>query len=160
MRDLGDVQAAMQRMIADGCRASDVVRRLGAIALNEGIDEAILLVQREIERRDVTLCMDLATDLPPFSADRVRLQQVIIDPNANGVQAMASGDPPRALSAETVGRQFDPIDTTKADGMGMGLSISRSLVEAHGGGISAGNRADGAVAQFSLTLPVGGEAAS
>lgn len=160
MRDLGEVQAAMQRMIADGCRASDVVRRLGAIALNEGIDEAILLVQREIERRDVTLCMDLATDLPPFSADRVRLQQVIIDPNANGVQAMASGDPPRALSAETVGRQFDPIDTTKADGMGMGLSISRSLVEAHGGGISAGNRADGAGAQFSLSLPVGGEAAS
>jgi PAS domain S-box-containing protein len=187
--DLGEVRAAMERMISDGRRASEVVRRLRAMSrksvsrhepvdLKEIIDESIVLVRREIERHGVALQLDVPSLLPPANGDRVQLQQVLINLLVNSLQAMsAAGGSPRelrigaapldaglieifvedtgpGLSVESTERLFDAFYTTKPEGMGMGLSICRSIVEAHGGGISATNRLDGPGASFRVKLPV------
>jgi PAS domain S-box-containing protein len=186
--DLGEVRSAIERMIADGRRASEVVLRLRAmsrkatprhepIALNEVIDEAIVLVRREIERKGVTLQVDVAADLPPAGGDRIQLQQVLINLLVNSIQAMSAvEDRPRelrvgarlaksdlievsvddtgpGLSVENTDRLFDAFYTTKADGMGMGLSICRAIVEAHGGRISAANHVDRPGAGLRFNLP-------
>ena len=189
MPDLDEVRAAMERMISDGRRAGEVVRRLRAMSrkgmsrhepvdLEEIIDESIVLVRREIERHGVALQLDVAGFLPPANGDRVQLQQVLINLLVNSLQAMsAAGDSPRelrigvapndaglieifvedtgpGLSVEAAERLFDAFYTTKPEGMGMGLSICRSIVEAHGGRISATNRLDRPGASFRVTLPV------
>jgi C4-dicarboxylate-specific signal transduction histidine kinase len=165
---LDEVRSAVQRVVADADRASDVIRRIRELArktdsqkvwlnLNEVIDDAVLLVRREVQSHQVPPQLDLAPDLPPVCADRVQLQQVIINLLINAIQAMASvTDRSRAplISARTQGadrvlvavrdsgigidaeiqsRLFDTFFATKADGVGMGPSICRSIIEAHGG---------------------------
>ena len=193
--DLTEVRRAVERMIGDGRRASEVVRRLRTLshkgvahheplALKEVLDEAIVLVQREIARHSVALRLDIEPDLPLADGDRIQLQQVIINLLVNGVQAMSSisdgareltvgarrqdaeflivtvEDSGPGLPAEHAGRLFEAFFTTKADGMGMGLSICRSIVEAHGGRICAVPRGDKPGAAFHFTLPVRAEDAS
>ncbi len=187
--DLAEVKAAMERMIADGRRASEVIWRLRAmsrkgaarhepVALPDVVDEAIVLVRREVERQRVTLQLDLDPALPSVRGDPIQLQQVLINLLVNAVQAMAAADSwPRelrvrvnrgeagwvdvsvadsgpGLSGDSAARLFDPFYSTKSDGMGMGLSICRSIVDAHGGRISAANRPDGRGADFRFTLPI------
>jgi signal transduction histidine kinase len=126
----------------------------------------------------VTLRTDLAAALPPVLGDRVELQQVIMNLVINGIEAMASvTDQPRELLIRShqpeadqvlvavqdsgigidpadVDRLFDAFYTTKPGGMGMGLAICRSIVEAHGGRIWASRTAGpGASVQFTLPLP-------
>jgi signal transduction histidine kinase len=121
------------------------------------------------------LRLELGSGLPPLLGDRVQLQQVLINLVINGIQAMADiGDDPRELlieshrdsdgqvvvavqdsgpgvDPESANRLFDAFFTTKAEGMGMGLSICRSIIEAHGGQVWASNNAGhGAIFQFSL----------
>jgi PAS domain S-box-containing protein len=145
--------------------------------VNEIIREVITLVQRELISHRVSLRMELAPALPTVLGDRVQLQQVIINLVMNGIEAMQSvTDRPRELvvrsgqdqpgqalisvadcgvgiAAENVDRLFNPFFTTKSGGMGMGLSICRSIMEVHGGRLwASANIPHGATFQF--TLPV------
>jgi len=144
--------------------------------LNGAIREAIALVQGEVRRARVALRTELAGELPPVLGDRVQLQQVVFNLITNGIEAMSAvadrsreliirttrgddGDVRIAvqdsgvgLDAETAKRIFDAFYTTKSGGMGMGLSISRSIVEDHGGRLWAvPNDGPGATFQFTLS---------
>jgi PAS domain S-box-containing protein len=190
-RDIPDLAAARRSaewVINDGIRASDVVRRVRALAhkadiekapldVNDIVGEVITLVQRELASHRVSLRTELAPALPKILGDRVQLQQVIINLVMNGIEAMQPvTDRPRELvirsrqdemqrvllsvtdcgvgiSAENANRLFNAFFTTKSSGLGMGLSICRSIVEAHGGRLSAsGDEGRGATFQFVLPL--------
>ncbi|MGH9475331.1 MAG: PAS domain-containing protein [Terriglobales bacterium] len=146
-----------------------------AVDLNEAIREVIVLSRSELQRSQVLLRPDLAADLPPVAGDRVQLQQVVLNLLRNAADAMNGvNDRPRRLrirtecsqadsvclsvqdagvgiEPQTVERLFEPFYTTKTDGMGMGLSISRSIIESHHGRIWAQpNRGPGATFAFSI----------
>jgi PAS domain S-box-containing protein len=143
--------------------------------INDAIRDIVALAQGEVSRNRVTLRMELAADLPPVLGDRVQLQQVILNLLMNGVEAMAVvNDRPRelciqsrshesdkvliavqdcgiGLDRENLGKIFDAFYTTKSQGMGMGLAISRSIVENHGGRLWAtANKGAGVTFQFTL----------
>jgi PAS domain S-box-containing protein len=151
--------------------------------VNDVARETVALVQRELISHEVSLQMELAPALPMILADGVQLQQVIINLVMNGIEAMQSvSDRPRELvirslqdktqevlvsvtdcgvgiAAENADRLFNAFFTTKPRGMGMGLSICRSIMEAHNGRLWAtANVPHGATFQF--TLPVNADAAS
>jgi PAS domain S-box-containing protein len=187
--DLEEVRACLQRIVRDGTRAGEVIARMRAfagkaapqiapLALHDVIAEVLALADGELRRHGVVLHTDLAADLPPVRADRIQLQQVLLNLLLNGMDAMRSvTDRPRALivraqpeedaairvAVEDAGvgiapqdleRMFTPFFTTKPEGMGMGLAISRSIVEAHGGRLWATpNVGPGATVQFTLPLP-------
>jgi len=144
--------------------------------MNEAIEEVLALAQGEVRTRRVALRTDLATRLPPVLGDRVQLQQVVLNLVMNGIEAMSSvQDRPRELVIRTQEREddevvvtvqdsgtgidpkiteymFDSFYTTKGEGMGMGLSISRSIVQDHGGRLWAtANEGPGATFQFTLS---------
>jgi PAS domain S-box-containing protein len=184
--DLDAVRRSMEWIIGDGNRASEVIRRVRALAnksdiemipldVNDVVEEVITLLQRELFSHEVSLRTELAPALPAILGDRVQLQQVIINLVMNGIEAMHSvTDRPRelvirsrqdekqqvltsvtdcgvGLSAETADRLFNAFFTTKATGMGMGLSICRSIIEAHSGRLWAtANLPHGVIFQFTL----------
>lgn len=182
------VRAALDRVVRDGNRASDLIRRIRALAkktdlqkesldINDVIREGILLVQREVQNQGVALRTEFAPALPYVTGDRVQLQQVVINLMMNGVEAVAPvADRPReilvrseaheteqvlvavrdsgiGIDAATAERLFSPFFTTKQGGMGMGLSISRSIIAAHGGRIWVSPNPDHGTT-FQFTLPV------
>jgi signal transduction histidine kinase len=145
--------------------------------VNDVVRDVIALVQRELTDHRVSLRAELALTLPMIRGDRIQLQQVIINLAMNGMEAMQSViDRPRELvirsrqddanevlvsvtdfgvgiPAENADRLFNAFFTTKSSGMGMGLSVCRSIMEAHGGRLWAtANVPHGATLQF--TLPV------
>jgi PAS domain S-box-containing protein len=150
--------------------------RRDRLDINEAVREVIALTQVEVQRNGVSLQTRLADGLPLVTTDRVQLQQVMTNLIVNAVEAMTGiSDRPRELAiisgegdaddvfieVQDTGPGLDPANldrlfqsfyTTKPDGMGMGLAISRSIVEAHGGRLSAApNQPHGAV--FRVTLP-------
>jgi len=192
--DLDAACRSVESIIDDGIRASEVIRRVRALAkktspekmpldVSDVVRETIPLVQRELINHQILLRMELVPALPLVLGDRVQLQQVIINLVMNGIEAMQSvTDRPRELvirsrqdekqqvlvsvtdrgvgiSAENADRLFNAFFTTKSGGMGMGLSICRSIIEAHGGRLWAtANIPHGATFQF--TLPVNADMAS
>jgi C4-dicarboxylate-specific signal transduction histidine kinase len=192
--NLEEARCAVDWIVNEGNRASEVIRRVRALAnktdiekvpldINDVIKEVIALVQREMDSHRVSLRMELAPVLAMILGDRVQLQQVIINLVMNGIEAMQSiTDRPRELvirshqdethrvlvtvtdsgvgiSVENADRLFNAFFTTKSSGMGMGLSICRSIIEAHGGRLWAtANVPHGATFQFAL--PVNAHAVS
>jgi PAS domain S-box-containing protein len=185
--DLEEARAALQQIVKDANRSSEVIRKIRDFAkkadpemiqldLNEVVEEAITLVRHEVLRHGVAMRLDLASGLLPVLGDRIQLQQVIINLVVNGVQAMASTiDRERVLTIraqqyqsdqvlvaiEDVGVGIEPGDadrlfkafyTTKAQGLGMGLSICRSIIEAHGGRVwASANAGPGMTFQFTIS---------
>lgn len=148
-----------------------------SVDLNEATREVIALSLSELQRNQVILRTELISDLPPVTGDRVQLQQVILNLLRNASEAMSGvDDRPRQLMVRTeqddgdhvrltvqdagvgfdpraVDRLFEPFYTTKSDGMGMGLSISRSVIESHHGRLWAARNKDGPGVTFSFSIP-------
>jgi len=181
------LRRVLEEIVADGTRASAVIARIraflkkkpaemGEVNLNEVIHETVALAGRELFENRIRIEYQLAQPLPLVLADRVQMQQVLLNLIMNAVEAVAANDDQARLihidsrvdesrdvlvAVRDMGaglgsepnRLFTPFYTTKANGMGMGLSISRSLVEAHGGRLWARpNSPRGA--DFSFTLPI------
>jgi PAS domain S-box-containing protein len=149
--------------------------RKDAVSINAAIREVVALTHAEAAKNRVSVRTQFAEGLPPIECDRVQLQQVILNLIVNAIEAMSGpNDAPRdllvitekgepdgvlvavrdsgpGLAPETLQRLFDPFYTTKASGMGMGLSICHSIIEAHGGRLWAtANLPRGAAFQFTV----------
>jgi C4-dicarboxylate-specific signal transduction histidine kinase len=189
--DLNQAREALEDIIKDGRRASDVIQRIRALVrkapaqadeldINEVIVETVALARSEILRSGVVLETQLGRGLPPIRGDRVQLQQVIMNLVMNAVEAMSGmdegvrelqiatdkdrkdhvsvtvSDLGPVLKPEALDRFFEAFYSTKPTGMGIGLSICRSIIEAHEGRIWAtANVPRGAT--LHITLPVSGK---
>ena len=165
----GDVVSRMRALFKKACTAMEW------LDINEAIEEVVILTQSEVRRTKVALRTELAADLPSVMGDRVQLQQVVVNLILNAIEAMSTvedrerslvirtqrgvGDEVRVevqdsgigLDPKNAERIFDAFHTTKPDGLGMGLSISRSIVERHGGRLWAvSNDSPGATFRFTL----------
>jgi PAS domain S-box-containing protein len=149
--------------------------RTQLVNINEAVREVVALTRSEVTRNGIMLKTELSSDLPPVHGDQIQLQQVLLNLIMNAVEAMASdtdgsrellivtsegrkngvrvavADSGPGLRSDALERLFDAFYTTKAGGMGMGLAICRSILEAHGGRLRAGpNSPRGAVFRFEL----------
>jgi PAS domain S-box-containing protein len=184
--DLNEAHAAIERIVRDGHRAGEVIRRVRALIkktdtqmvpldVNEIVSEALNIVDHELRRYRVSRRMELSSELPAVLGDKIQLQQVLLNLLINGMEAMQpTTDRQRelvirseqdetqqvrvtvmdcgiGLSAENAHKIFEAFVTTKSSGMGMGLSICRSIIQSHGGRIWASpNQPYGAAVQFTL----------
>jgi len=184
--DLMEARDAASRLIKDVTRASDIISRIGSlfkkglpqretVNVNEVIQEMIALLTSEAARHSIPIAGDLARDVPHILADRVQLQQVLMNLMLNGIEAMTGLSAPGSLtissrqeegqlliSVADVGTGIQPEQaeqifqaffTSKPQGTGMGLAISRSIIEAHGGRLWATNNS-GPGTTFHFTLPI------
>jgi PAS domain S-box-containing protein len=182
--DLTQVRKGTESIIEAGTFASEIIDRLRSlykksspkrelVAINDVIGEMVLMLRSEANAYAVSIRTDLAADLPKITADRVQLQQVLMNLMLNGIEAMKEtggvltvktgrgegrqvltsvSDTGVGLPAERADEIFDAFFTTKPQGSGMGLAISRSIVESHDGRLWATSH-DGRGATFHFTLP-------
>jgi PAS domain S-box-containing protein len=186
--DMGEAQNALRRIVSDGHRASEVIagiramfrRSQGANAyydINVLIREVLILVNGELKNNKVETQVELSEGMPKILADRVQLQQVVLNLMMNAIEAMGSvqngarvlgvnselrngrdilitvTDSGPGIDPENLDRIFDRFFTTKSNGMGMGLSICRSIVEAHNGRLWA-EPGGGPGSVFHISLPI------
>jgi signal transduction histidine kinase len=153
-----------------------------SLHINELINEALILLRNDLQNHRIIVQTDPSPQLPQVVGDRTQLQQVLLNLITNAIDSMANEDGPRVLSikseaqddgvmisvadtgkgigSQDLDRIFNPLFTTKSGGMGMGLSICRSIIEAHDGRLwVAGNTPRGAVFQFVLRADTGGSTA-
>jgi len=185
--NVAEVQQSLGRISRDGHRASEVISRIRALAmklpprkdrvnLNAAIREVLTLVRSEAERNRAEVRTELTADLPLVAADRVQIQQVLLNLVVNAFEAMSGeAGAPRELFVSTrhdapgqvlvsvrdngpgfddeqLAHVFDAFYTTKSNGIGMGLAICRSIIEAHDGRLWAERNAPRG-ANFQFTLP-------
>ena len=186
--NMDEVKQSLARISRDGHRASDVIGRIRAMAMklpprqdrvriNEAIREVLMLTRGEAERARAQVRTDLAGSLPAVAADRVQIQQVLLNLVVNAFEAMSADDAATrelivssrsngdglvevsvrdsgpGFTDEQLGRVFDAFYTTKSNGIGMGLAICKSIVEAHEGRLWAEKNAPRGAA-FRFTLPI------
>jgi signal transduction histidine kinase len=183
--NIGKACDAATRSIDDGLRATEIIDRLRALYkksnpirelldVSEIIRQMVGLLRGEANRYAVSIRTELAADLPRITADRVQLQQVLMNLMLNGIEAMKDSgglltiksqaahdreilisisDTGVGLPVEDTEQIFDAFYTTKPQGSGMGLAISRSIIESHGGRLWATTN-DGCGAVFHFALPV------
>jgi PAS domain S-box-containing protein len=192
-RDQPDVQRAREaamRIEDDGRRAAEIITHLKSfykkdvspqremVSLNDVVGEMLVLLHSEADRHSVLMSTDFAADILPVSADRVQLQQVLMNLMLNGMEAMSErggqlristqreggdvmvsvSDSGEGIPADKMEEIFNAFVTTKAGGTGMGLAISRTIIESHGGRLWATvNPERGAT--FRFTLPTEPKAA-
>jgi signal transduction histidine kinase len=187
--DLRRAREAVMRIQNDGKRAADIIRHLKSfyrkdvaprrepVAVNDVVREMVVLLRSEADRHAVVMRTELAANLAEVSADRVQLQQVLMNLILNGMEATDSRggeltirtrsepgavlvsvtDTGRGIPADKMEQIFSAFFTTKAGGMGMGLAISRLIIESHDGRLWATvNPRVGAT--FHFTLPTEPEA--
>jgi signal transduction histidine kinase len=187
--DLERARAAIMRIEKDGSRAAEIIQRIRAfyktgappqlesVDLNTVASEMLALLREEAARHSVSLRTELAPQLPQIVADRVQLQQVLMNLMLNGIEAMTDSageltirsqstndgrlqisvsDTGVGLPSEKLDRIFNAFYTTKPQGTGMGLAISRSIIEAHGGRLWATANAERG-ATFHFSLPAEGQ---
>ena len=189
--NLEKARLSAESIVRDGTRAGAVLDRIRALFrkeapvkdwtdVNESIRELTLFLRNEADARQVLMRTQLSPALPNVMADRVQLQQVVMNLILNGMDAMsgtgarerelvirsqkdkedqvliAVEDSGTGLDPETAERIFDPFFTTKPHGIGVGLSISRSIIESHQGRLWAAPGANGGTV-FQFTLPISAE---
>ena len=173
---IGDAKRASEVIHKIRTFAKKTNPEMNQLHINDVVDEAVSLIKREAFDHRVTMRLQLASGLPSVRGDRIQLQQVIFNLAINGVQAMTMvADRPRVLfirtqllepdqvlvavedggvgiEPENLNRLFSAFYTTKPNGLGMGLSICRSIIEAHGGRVWASRNSDrGMIFQFTIS---------
>jgi signal transduction histidine kinase len=189
--DLESVREILSDIVADDKRAAAVINGLRALIkkgepefapldLNEIVGEVAGLMRSDTIMRNVSMSLDLASDLPNACGDRVQLQQVVLNLVLNGLEAMREPyagartlvirtaqdaaatlrvtvqDSGPGIAEKDLGHIFEPLYTTKTEGLGMGLAIVRTIVNAHGGAVGVENNPEGG-ASLRFTLPVNRE---
>jgi signal transduction histidine kinase len=185
--NLEEVRAIMTDIHRDASRAGNVVDRmrtlfkrrslvLSRLDLRDLVEDTVVLIQPDVEARQIKLSLQTSPHLPPVRGDRVHLQQVLLNLVLNGMDAMdaipksrrslavrigeaengnlqvAVSDCGTGIAPGDVAHIFEPFFTTKPNGMGMGLAISKTIIEAHGGNIRVDGNADGGTTA-TFTLP-------
>jgi C4-dicarboxylate-specific signal transduction histidine kinase len=186
--DLAEVRELTKCVVDDARRAADVIARVRAMAtrqapeqrllsVDEVIREALTFLRHEVQSYGLMVTHIPSPAAPKVLADRMQLQQVIVNLTVNAIQAMAQAETPQrslairtalsdpntlcctledsgpGIKPEHLDRLFGSFFTTKDGGMGLGLAISRSIIEAHGGQIRADNGSAYGGARFTFTLP-------
>jgi C4-dicarboxylate-specific signal transduction histidine kinase len=183
-----EIELEMQKAADQAKRGAEIIQRLRrlvskrdpervAFRMNESIREVTELVAAELRANRVELYLELDESLPTVSADRVQIEQVLLNLLRNGIEAMANAggklrvrsardvqnnievkviDSGTGADAKTLGHVFDPFFSTKGAGLGLGLSISRSIIESHHGKFSVAPNLDRGLT-FRFTLPIQAE---
>ncbi|RQO35783.1 two-component sensor histidine kinase [Herminiimonas sp. KBW02] len=184
--NLDKARQAVERILGDAHRASDIIARVRGLTrgelphkshfdLNQAVLEVLAISRSDVEAHGIVIAVSLDENLPLVVADRVQIQQVIVNMMLNASEAMAANpdkkkemkilsarrdaqtvqftlvDSGSGFATGTMAQMFDPFWTTKGSGIGLGLAISRTIIEANGGRIWAEQNPDGgAIFQFSL----------